>query len=101
MYDDAIKSGKTFTYEREAEEFLQRIVDDLERKMVRSQQRIDEQEAKEADATRAIDEEIEKLTAKANELVLADTFVRCNDAEPLAGRGRTSGGVEGCTGSGQ
>lgn len=69
MYDEAIKGGKAVTFDRDAEEFLQRIVDDLERKMVRSQQRIDEQEAREADATRAIDEEIEKLTNKANELV--------------------------------
>ena len=68
-YDEAVRSGKTFTYERETEEYLQRIVDDLERKMVRSQQRIDEQEARDADATKAIDEEIEKLTQKANELV--------------------------------
>lgn len=44
--------------------------------MVRSQQRIDEQEARDADATKAIDEEIEKLTQKANEAVRAPALSR-------------------------
>lgn len=59
--------------------------------MVRSQQRIDEQEARDADATKAIDEEIEKLTQKANEAVRALAVSRSLCITPSLTRGAGQG----------